>query len=98
MTAPTLDTCIVRVRGRVQGVGFREACVDAAEALGVTGWVRNRTDGSVEVLLQGRPEQVERMRTWLGHGPPTAAVTGLAVGPAPADAGRFDRFERRRTE
>ncbi|HEX7637544.1 MAG TPA: acylphosphatase, partial [Burkholderiaceae bacterium] len=43
------------VRGRVQGVGFREACVAEARALGVAGWVRNRPDGSVEVVLQGPP-------------------------------------------
>jgi acylphosphatase len=98
MTDPAIESWLARVRGRVQGVGFREACVDEAQALGLGGWVRNRTDGSVEALLQGRPEQIERMRAWLGHGPPMAAVRELSLTPAPADAGRFDRFERRRTE
>jgi acylphosphatase len=98
MTDTAIESWLARVRGRVQGVGFREACVDEAEALGLTGWVRNRTDGSVEVFLQGRPEQIARMRAWLGHGPPMAAVRELAVKPAPEDADRFDRFERRRTE
>ena len=49
---------MVRVYGRVQGVGYREACVCRARALGITGWVRNRVDGSVDVMLQGSPEQL----------------------------------------
>ena len=98
MTEPPIESWLARVRGRVQGVGFREACVEQAESLGLTGWVRNRTDGSVEALLQGRPEQIARMREWLGHGPPMAAVRELALSPAPSDAGRYARFERRRSE
>ena len=54
----TIQNRLVRVYGRVQGVGFREACVRRAQALGITGWVRNRVDGSVEVMLQGSPEQL----------------------------------------
>jgi len=98
MTDTPIETWLAQVRGRVQGVGFREACVEEAESLGLTGWVRNRADGSVEALLQGRPEQIARMREWLGHGPPMARVRDLALNPAPADAGRHERFERRRSE
>jgi len=47
----------VRVHGHVQGVGFREACIDAARRRAVTGWVRNRMDGSVEAILQGTGNQ-----------------------------------------
>jgi acylphosphatase len=60
-----LETRLVRVRGRVQGIGYREACVHHARALGVTGWVRNRMDDSVEAMLQGSPQQLEDMCTWL---------------------------------
>jgi acylphosphatase len=98
MTDTAIESWLARVHGRVQGVGFREACVDEAEALGLTGWVRNRADGTVEALLQGRPERIARMRAWLGHGPPMAAVREVSLRPAPADTGRFDRFERRRSE
>jgi acylphosphatase len=98
MSTTGIESWLARVRGRVQGVGFREACVSEARSLGVTGWVRNRTDGSVEALLQGPPGQVARMREWLAHGPPMAAVRELTVHPAPADVARFDRFERRRSE
>jgi acylphosphatase len=53
-----LETRLVRVRGLVQGVGYREACVRHSHALGVTGWVRNRIDGSVEAMVQGTPKQL----------------------------------------
>ena len=56
-----LETRLVRVHGRVQGVGYRYACVQHARALGVTGWVRNRMDDTVEALLQGTPQQLARM-------------------------------------
>jgi acylphosphatase len=48
-----LETRLVQVRGIVQGIGYREACVRRAHALGVTGWVRNCMDGSVEAMVQG---------------------------------------------
>ena len=52
-----LETRLVRVRGIVPGIGYREACVRRAHALGVTGWVRNHMDGSVEAMVQGSPKQ-----------------------------------------
>ena len=89
-----VHTEVARVRGRVQGVGFRESCVDAARALGVAGWVRNRADGSVEALLQGTPAQLAAMHDWLRRGPPMARVDALDVEPQP-DTLALDRFERR---
>ena len=56
-----LETRLVRVRGLVQGIGYREACVRRAHALSVTGWVRIRMDGSVEAMVQGSPEQLADM-------------------------------------
>ena len=87
----------VTIRGRVQGVGYRDALVDAASAFGVCGWVRNRGDGSVEALIQGDDAAVERLLAWCRRGPPAARVTEiktLDVAPDPA----IVAFERRPTE
>lgn len=84
------------ISGRVQGVGFREATVDAARAAGVAGWVRNRTDGTVEVLVQGSSDAVDRLVAWCRRGPPLARVTGVEAVPAVVDAA-LDGFERRPT-
>ena len=67
------------VSGRVQGVGYRYAMTDAARSAGVSGWVRNRRDGTVEALVQGDEEQVERMLAWCRRGPPGARVTAIAI-------------------
>jgi acylphosphatase len=85
---------LVRVRGRVQGVGYRQACVGHAWTLGVTGWVRNRMDESVEALLQGTPHQLDRMCDWLREDVPFALVEVLEVTPIAPPFPRFDRFER----
>ena len=65
------------VRGRVQGVGYRHAAVQAAAESGVTGWVRNRADGSVEAFVQGTPAAVEAFATWCRRGPPLARVSDV---------------------
>jgi acylphosphatase len=83
------------IRGRVQGVGFRYALVDAAAALGVTGWVRNRRDGSVEALVQGEPAQVEAIIAWCREGPPAARVGAVEVQEAAGEA--WAGFELRPT-
>ncbi|MFP3565639.1 acylphosphatase [Paraburkholderia sp. SIMBA_030] len=89
-----LETRLVRVRGDVQGIGYREACVRRANALGATGWVRNRMDGSVEAMLQGSPEQLAAMCTWLSEGMSAALVDELEVTEVEPPFPRFDRFER----
>ena len=72
-----LGTRLVRVLGIVQGIGYREACVRRAHALGVTGWVSNRMDGSVEAMIQGSPEQLAEMEiAWLSEGMSAALVDG----------------------
>ncbi len=63
-----------RVRGRVQGVGFRWFVEREAHTLGIAGWVRNRADGSVEVLAQGTREQLFALRAKLHEGPRAARV------------------------
>lgn len=90
----TFECRLVRVRGRVQGIGYREACVRRAQALGITGWVRNRVDGSVEVMLQGPPEQLSDMCSWLRDGPPAALVDKLEVTQVQPPLPRFVHFDR----
>lgn len=88
----------LEIRGRVQGVGYRYALCDAAERLGVTGWVRNRRDGSVEAVVQGTPEQLDELIAWARRGPPAARVEHVQVdSPAQADDGPYARFELRPT-
>jgi acylphosphatase len=62
------------IRGRVQGVGYRDALCREAERHGVAGWVRNRTDGSVEALVRGEAEDVAALVAWARRGPPAARV------------------------
>jgi acylphosphatase len=87
----------LRIEGRVQGVGYREACVQRARELSLAGYVRNRRDGSVEVMLQGPAEAVARMQVWLHEGPPSARVDRVTVQALPAGVALLDRFERRPT-
>jgi acylphosphatase len=72
----------VVIRGRVQGVGFRYAAVDAAERHRVAGWVRNRNDGAVEALVQGDAESVSAMIEWCRRGPSAARVMSVDVAEA----------------
>ncbi|MER7798279.1 acylphosphatase [Microbacterium sp. NPDC096154] len=85
----------VIVRGRVQGVGFRFETRAQAERMGVSGWVRNRGDGSVEALLEGEDGAVEALLAWMEHGPAGAAVD--AVDSAPAGPSGATGFEIRGT-
>ena len=70
---------IVRVRGRVQGVGFRMAAAAAATRIGVSGKVRNLWDGTVEADVEGAAEAVETMLEYLRTGPSAAQVEGIDV-------------------
>jgi acylphosphatase len=69
----------VRLSGRVQGVGFRWYCVQRANGLGVTGWVKNRGDGSVEVLAEGDRSELEDFVRQLEQGPGSAHVADADV-------------------
>jgi len=71
----------VQVRGRVQGVGFRWFVREAAHRLGLTGWVRNLPDGSVEVVAEGDDVSIASFRASLLEGPSGAAVAALARTP-----------------
>ncbi len=71
----------VRVEGRVQGVCFRYYTAQEADRLGITGWVRNCSDGSVEALICGDDQQLQMMLAWLKHGPPSAVVSNTEAEP-----------------
>lgn len=67
------------IQGRVQGVGFRYFVLRAAQSLGLTGWVRNRPDGAVEVEAEGDRVPLDRLLERLREGPAAAEVTGIDV-------------------
>ena len=84
----------LEIRGIVQGVGFRDSMVHEAHRLGVTGWVCNRKDGSVEAVVQGDAAQVEAITAWARRGPRSARVDGVE---SVAAEGDFRTFEMRPT-
>lgn len=65
------------MRGRVQGVFFRAETRSRAASLGLSGWVRNNPDGTVEAVFEGPQERVEAMVAWCRHGPPDARVDSV---------------------
>lgn len=69
----------LRIHGHVQGVFYRESMRQRAEKLNVTGWVRNRSDGSVEALIQGDPVALETLTDWARRGPPAARVDRVEI-------------------
>lgn len=76
---------LFRVRGRVQGVGFRYFVNHSAGALGVRGWVRNDDDGSVEVYAVGTSAQLSELAGYLWKGPRWAEVRGVDEAEAPIE-------------
>ena len=69
----------LRIRGRVQGVFYRDSTQREAQRMGLRGWVRNRSDGSVEAIAQGPPERVAALIDWCHEGPPLARVVEVNV-------------------
>jgi acylphosphatase len=85
----------LKIHGRVQGVGFRYYMTREARRRGVAGWVRNRTDGTVEAIVQGSRGAVDGLIAWARHGPSSAQVTSVEVNEG---SGEFDGFAQRPTE
>jgi acylphosphatase len=85
----------LRIRGRVQGVFFRESTRTEAQRLGVKGWVRNLPDGDVEAVAEGPAGEVESLVRWCHHGPPAARVDEVRREDG-THTGEFEVFEVRR--
>jgi len=75
------DTVAVHllVHGRVQGVFYRASTQTTAEGLGLSGWVKNRDDGSVDIHAEGSRERLEELVTWCRNGPPQADVSTIGL-------------------
>lgn len=80
------------IEGRVQGVWFRESTRKKALSLGVTGWVRNLPDGTVEVVAEGDKDKVKELVKWCYKGPPAARVTRVHE-QKEEYLGEFDSFD-----
>lgn len=74
-----LKALLLKIDGRVQGVSYRAAMKDAADAAGVKGWVMNVSGGSVEAFIEGEEAAVEEVLSWAKRGPPAARVEAVAV-------------------
>ena len=84
----------LKITGRVQGVGFRNSTRRKARKLGVTGWVKNLTDGSVEAVCEGNKEDVEDLIDWAKSGPRLAGVSDIEV-ERTSYKGEFEEFSIR---
>lgn len=71
------------VRGRVQGVAYRQHTDEQAQRLDLDGWVRNLEDGRVEVLFEGETDAVQELATWLEQGPSAAEVAEVTLSEMP---------------
>ena len=85
----------VWISGRVQGVSYRAYTQKQARALGLTGWVRNLSDGRVELVAEGPPEMIQALIAWCRQGPPFASVEEVRTRELAA-TGEFEDFEVRR--
>ena len=74
-----METINIKVTGRVQGVYFRAHTQKAAKKIGLTGWVRNKSDGSVEILAQGKKAALDKLIQWCHQGSPSSKVVDVIV-------------------
>lgn len=79
------------IMGKVQGVFFRSEAQKKAEQLGVSGWVKNNSDGTVSALAQGHQEALQEFVSWCQEGPPLASVKDIDIAFEPIDE-KFEGF------
>ncbi|MFA5867559.1 MAG: acylphosphatase [Actinomycetota bacterium] len=84
------------VSGHVQGVFFRAAAAETADGLDLCGWVRNLSDGRVEIVAEGNKEAARRLIDWCYEGPPAAQVAGVEI-QWETPTGEFTTFEQKHT-
>ena len=84
------------VSGRVQGVFFRSAAAETADGLNLNGWVRNLSDGRVEIVAEGDKEAAQSLIDWCYDGPPNAQVGGVEI-LWETPTGEFSSFEQKHT-
>ena len=94
MKTPEVIQKHVVVTGRVQGVFFRAYTKDAAEKYMITGWVRNKRDGTVEAVIKGEKDNIQQMMQWFHTGSPASSVNDVIVEDQ-NDPSDFTRFEIR---
>jgi len=85
-----MKTLRLVIHGRVQGVFFRDSMRYEAQKLGISGWVRNCSDGTVEAVVQGETGAVDNIVHWAHHGPQFAQVTRIEIS---TEIGKFTGFE-----
>lgn len=90
MTHPPDKKLRLLIHGRVQGVFFRQSMSREAQRLGVSGWVKNRSDGTVEAAVHGSTAAVDALVDWARHGPELASVTKVEIS---ADEGDYSGFK-----
>ena len=78
------------IHGRVQGVFFRQSMPREAESLEISGWVRNRSNGTVEAVVHGTPGSVDAMVSWAQRGPQLAQVERVDIDPTDGDYTNFE--------
>ncbi len=76
----------IRITGKVQGVAFRYHAKEMAHLHHVSGWIRNRIDGSVEAFFQGEPSQVTQLINWCRSGSPDATISHISIDDVPPDS------------
>lgn len=82
----------VLVSGQVQGVGYRQGCRRVARSLDLVGWVRNLSDGRVELFAQGPDDAVDRLLDWVWAGPSNARINGVETDVVATDRTLTDFF------
>ena len=88
--SPPQNTLHLLIYGRVQGVFFRQSMQREAQYQAVAGWVRNRSDGTVEAVVQGEPGAVDAIVRWAQRGPERAHVERVEIGPGDGDYSGFE--------